>query len=105
MENALERLEQKGIIFIDSGEVIKKDRELLRVEINLMSTYDCSGKFLWTRCIVRDISEKDKFNRELEERIKELEEFYNIAVERELKMIEVKEEARKLKAELEKFKT
>lgn len=70
-----------------------------------MSTYESSSGSVWTRCIVRDITEKDKFNRELEERIKELEEFYDIAVERELKMIEVKEEAKRLKAELEKFKT
>ncbi|MEK6527495.1 MAG: PAS domain S-box protein [Nitrospirota bacterium] len=104
LENALERLEQKGIIFIDDGKIIKKNGELLRVEINLMSTYDSSGKSLWTRIIVRDITEKDNLNRELKERVRELEEFYDIAVEREIKMIEIKEEAKRLKAELEKFK-
>lgn len=105
LEKALGRLERKGMIFIDDGNIIKKSGELSGVEIHLMSTYESSSGSVWTRCIVRDITEKDKFNRELEERIKELEEFYDIAVERELKMIEVKEEAKRLKAELEKFKT
>jgi PAS domain S-box-containing protein len=104
LENALERLERKGIIFIEDGEIIKKDGKQLRVEINLMSTYDSGGRFLWTRMLVRDITEKEKLNMELKERIRELEEFYDIAVERELKMIELKEQAEKLKKELEKFK-
>ncbi len=104
LESELERLEQKGIIFIDDGKIIKKNGELLRVEINLISTYNSIGRFLWTRCIVRDITEKDNLNRELKERVRELEEFYDIAVERELKMIEIKEEAKRLKAELEKLK-
>jgi len=105
LESELERLEQKGIIFIDDGKIIKKNGELLRVEINLISTYNSIGRFLWTRCIVRDITEKDNLNRELKERVRELEEFYDIAVERELKMVEIKEEAKRLKAELEKLKT
>lgn len=105
VEKALGRLERKGMIFIDDGKIIKKNGELLKVEINLMAIYASSGRFLWAGCIVRDITEKGKLNRELEERIKELEEFYDIAVERELKMIEIKEEAKRLKAELEKFKT
>lgn len=42
--------------------------------------------------------------RELKKRIAELEEFYNIAVGRELRMIELKEEIKSLKEELEKYK-
>ena len=41
---------------------------------------------------------------ELKRRIKELEDFYNMAVGRELRMKELKEEIEELKKELEKFK-
>jgi hypothetical protein len=42
---------------------------------------------------------------ELQKRVAELEEFHRLAVGRELKMIELKEEIKKLKEELEKFKS
>lgn len=41
---------------------------------------------------------------EIKKRVKELEEFYEMAVGRELKMIELKEEIERLKEELEKYK-
>jgi Amt family ammonium transporter len=41
---------------------------------------------------------------ELQKRVAELEEFHRLAVGRELKMIELKEEIKRLKKELEKYK-
>jgi len=41
---------------------------------------------------------------EVQERMKELERFHKLAVDRELKMIELKEEIKKLKEELAKYK-
>ena len=41
-----------------------------------------------------------KNEKELKKRIQELEEFYNIAIGRELRMIELKQEAEKLREEL-----
>lgn len=41
--------------------------------------------------------------RNLKERVRELEEFYNMSVSRELKMIELKEEVERLKKKLEKY--
>ena len=40
----------------------------------------------------------------LKERFKELEEFYDMAVGRELKMVELKEEIERLKEELKRYK-
>ena len=42
--------------------------------------------------------------RELQERVRELERFHQITVGRELKLIELKKELKKIKEELEKFK-
>lgn len=54
-------------------------------------------------CII-DITERVKFEEERKERIKELEEFYSMAVGRELRMKELKEEIERLKEELKKYK-
>ena len=50
--------------------------------------------------IFRDITERKKAREEIDNRIKELEEFYEMAVGRELKMKSLKEEVEKLKADL-----
>lgn len=54
-----------------------------------------------TRSLEEQVKERTK---ELRERVEELEKFQKVAVARELKMIELKEEIRKLKKELEKYK-
>jgi len=50
--------------------------------------------------IFRDITERKKAREEIDNRIKELEEFYEMAVGRELKMKELKEEANRLREEV-----
>lgn len=54
--------------------------------------------------VCRDITEQKKKREELENSIKELEEFYNMAVGRELKMKELKTEVDKLRAEIVRLK-
>ncbi|NWF75432.1 MAG: PAS domain S-box protein [Nitrospirae bacterium] len=51
-----------------------------------------------------DITERKKMEDELKRRVKELEDFYEMAIGRELRMIELKEEIERLKEELEKYK-
>jgi PAS domain S-box-containing protein len=51
-----------------------------------------------------DITDHKKAQQEIQKRIKELEDFYDMAIGRELKMIELKEEIANLKEELEKYK-
>ena len=51
---------------------------------------------------VRDISDRKKTDEEIRQRIQELEDFYDMAIGRELRMIELKEEIEKLKEELAK---
>ncbi len=55
--------------------------------------------------IQQEMEEKIRLStQDLKEKIKELEEFHKIAIGRELKMIELKEEIKKLKEELERLK-
>jgi PAS domain S-box-containing protein len=71
---------------------------------NVSLIYDEKGSPLFIGNIITDITERKKNEAEIQKRIKELEEFYNIAIGRELKNIELKKEIKELKKELEKFK-
>ncbi len=51
-----------------------------------------------------DITERKQAEGEIQKRVKELEDFYDMAISRELRMIELKEKIEELKEELEKFK-
>lgn len=54
--------------------------------------------------MVIDITERKCAEEELKKRVKELEEFYQMAIGRELKMIELKKEIERLKEELRRYK-
>jgi PAS domain S-box-containing protein len=54
--------------------------------------------------IFEDITERKKMDKEVKERIEELEHVYNMTLNRELKMKKQKEEIEKLKSELSKYK-
>jgi polyhydroxyalkanoate synthesis regulator phasin len=55
--------------------------------------------------IFRDITERKKAREEIDNRIRELEEFYEMAVGRELKMKELKEEMEKLREEVKELRS
>jgi PAS domain S-box-containing protein len=63
--------------------------------------FDSSGKFVGSFAVLTDISEIRRTREELKKRVKELEDFYDMAVGRELRMIELKDEIKQLKKELE----
>ncbi len=52
----------------------------------------------------KDVTESKRLERELEDKVQELQEFYDMAVGRELRMIELREEMDKLKLELGEYK-
>jgi len=70
------------------------------VAINLYPTKDPSGNVTSVIECIDDITEKTKLEKDLNKRVKELEDFYDMAVGRELKMIELKNEIESLKKEL-----
>jgi PAS domain S-box-containing protein len=53
---------------------------------------------------VRDITERKKMEQEIQKRVKELEDFYDMAVGREVRMKQLKEQMEGLKEEMEKLK-
>jgi PAS domain S-box-containing protein len=61
-------------------------------------------KLIGAVVIFHDITDRKKMEKELKERVKELEDFYKMGIGRELKMIELKEEIESLKEELGKYK-
>lgn len=81
-----------------------KDGSEVYVSIKSYPIKDISGKVTEVVEILNDITERKKTNDELRTRIKELEDFYEIAVGRELKMTELKYEIERLKQELKRLK-
>jgi PAS domain S-box-containing protein len=100
------------------GNIHTKERVVARGEgpplyvVNTASPLrDSSGKIVAGIELIRDITEwrlaeeaLRKSEEDLKKRVKELEEFYQMAVGRELKMVELKNEIESLKEELSKYK-
>lgn len=89
---------------------IHKDGRRLLFETSAIPILDEEGALQGYRGIDRDITERihytkdlERKEKELQKRIKELEQFYDIAIGRELRMIELKKEIKKLKEELKKY--
>lgn len=87
---------------ISNLEVIGRTREGKEIYLNVSASLlkKESGEFIGTMGVVNDITERKKLEDELKKKIKELEEFYNIAVGRELRIIELKKEIGTLKEKL-----
>ncbi|MFZ3136292.1 MAG: PAS domain S-box protein [Thermodesulfovibrionales bacterium] len=90
-------------------EAMRKDGTEFPIELSV-SAVKLKGKWNATG-IVRDITERklaeealQKNEEELKKRVKELEEFYDMAVGRELRIKDLREENEELKEELEKYK-
>ena len=81
--------------------VKRKDGSIFYADIN-SSPIVLGGK-TYLVGIFRDITERKQAEREIKKRVKELEEFYEMAVGRELRMKELKEKIKKLEAELSNY--
>jgi hypothetical protein len=81
------------------------DGKPIYVQTNGYPIRDASGKIVAAVETVADVTERVGLERDLEKRVKELEEFYDMAVGRELRMIELKEEIAELREEIEKQKS
>ena len=80
----------------------KKSGELFWVEVNLKAVTLKGKKRILA--VVRDISEHKKAQEELTKKMQELEEFHDLAVGREIRMIELEKELESVKQELEENK-
>lgn len=90
---------------VEKGEKIKhfetkrkcKNNSVIDVSLSVSPIKDEYNKIIGASSIARDISEEIKIKEELKERYSESEKFNKLMVGRELKMIELKEEIKKLK--------
>jgi PAS domain S-box-containing protein len=82
--------------------LLQSSEEIRWVELNAI-LINWEGKPATLNFLI-DITERKKAEAEIEKRVKELEAFYDIAVGRELRMKELKEEIEEMKEELEKYK-
>ncbi|MCK5140258.1 MAG: PAS domain S-box protein [Thermodesulfovibrionia bacterium] len=95
------RLVAGEVLTFEAGHV-RKDGSVLLVEVSAQ-IIDIGGKS-YILAIDRDITERKKIEKELKERVEELEKFYEIAIGRELKMKNLQEEIERLKYELSQYK-
>ncbi|MCG2722141.1 MAG: PAS domain S-box protein, partial [Thermodesulfovibrionales bacterium] len=85
-------------------ELLRKDKTRVLLEIQESPLKDETGNIRGIVGAARDVTENIRAEEEVNKRVKELEEFYQMAVSRELRMKELKENIAELKEELEKYK-
>ena len=84
-------------------EIIRKDGGKRRVESSSSNLMDANGS-INTIAYIKDITERKQYEEALREKLDELEKWYKLTVDRELKMIELKNEIRALANELTELK-
>ncbi|MEW6067650.1 MAG: PAS domain-containing protein [Nitrospirota bacterium] len=100
IKDVLETGEKYGVIHTHHD----KDGNPIYVAINLYPVKDSSGNVTSVIECIDDITEKMNLETDLKKKVNDLEDFYDLAVGRELKMIELKKEIESLKEELERYK-
>jgi len=83
---------------------LAKDGTIVPVEITAVALKDKEQNITNYTSIMRDISKRKTAQEEIKKRVKELEDFYDMAVGRELRMKELKETMEEMKEEIEKYK-
>lgn len=84
-------------------EILRSDGEKKRVESRSSNLMDADGS-INTIAYIRDITERKRYEEALKEKLEELEKWYKLTVDRELKMIELKNEIRALANEINELK-
>jgi len=75
-----------------------------KAEVNSYPIKDEKGKVIQAVETVMDVTDRVRHEEEMKKRVKELEEFYDMAIGRELRMAELKKEIEGLKEELSRYK-
>lgn len=116
-EEEVQRLEKKifkqGLVKEQEMDLVTKNKTPIIVSVSGTARKDKEGNLIGYFLAFTDITELKKLQKQLEEKvgerteqlkekIEELERFNRLAIGRELKMIELKQEIKRLKSELEK---
>jgi PAS domain S-box-containing protein len=84
-------------------EIIRQDGDKRRVESSSSNLMDANGS-MNTIAYIKDITERKQYEEALKEKLQELEKWYKLTVDRELKMIELKNEIKALANEINELK-
>ncbi len=84
-------------------EIVREDGDKRRVESSSSNLMDANGS-MNTIAYIKDITERKQYEEALKDKLEELEKWYKLTVDRELKMIELKNEIRALAHELNELK-
>ncbi|MFZ3137752.1 MAG: PAS domain S-box protein [Thermodesulfovibrionales bacterium] len=86
-------------------ETTRQNKDGIQFDVSLLcQPIVIDNKVIGVYGIYRDITKRKKAEEEIKKRVKELEDFYDMAIGRELRMIELKEQMEELKEELSKYK-
>jgi len=92
-----EELSSNRAIFSKAIELLTQEGRSVPVSLSAVARQDEEGNIIGYFFAFADTRERKQFESELTERIEELEKFQNLAINRELKMVELKAEIVKLK--------
>ncbi|MDP2279575.1 MAG: PAS domain-containing protein [Nitrospirota bacterium] len=81
-----------------------KENKPIYIETVSYPLKDKSGNIVYAIEVLTDITQRFLLEQNLKNKVKELEEFYDMAVGRELRMVELKEEMERLREKLKKHK-
>jgi PAS domain S-box-containing protein len=104
LDHCISTLNVEGFFTGHESLRLAKDGKIVPVEITAVALKDKEQNITNYTSIMRDISKRKTAQEESKKRVKELEEFYYMAVGRELRMKELKEEMEDLKEEIERLK-
>ncbi len=79
--------------------IIRKTGEIIFVDFNA-NVVKKEGKIIGIQAIARDITERKRAEKELQERMKELEKWHKLTIDRELRMVELKKKIEELESQL-----
>ncbi len=95
---------KKGIVRNLESIFLTKDKKKIPVMLNCIITKDAEGRAKGHIATFRDVTELKKLTDELNARVKELEDFHDVAVGRELEMVKLEKEIESLKTVLSKVR-
>jgi PAS domain S-box-containing protein len=104
MKNAVETTLAGGIGHYEGEYLSVVGKKRTSIKAVFAPTLSTKGSVSGGIGIFEDITERKGMDKELQERVEELENFYNMSINRELKIKQLSEENEKLKSELSKYK-